>query len=330
MIFQSDLIIKAAVELGLEDIRNNLWLIDDILGDVINNTYLREKYGQKQVSACKEWFKNNQVEVYMENRNDRDKLPCVTISLGSSQEKDDRKTMADQSTESVILLPSEINKPIGYVIKPFDFISYDNSTGLVAVPAGTNLTTVAPGMILVDPQTGKGYIISDVTLEGIIIEASLGAISPAQAGVVPQFQFYKARIEHTFFQETYNIGCHAHGDPQAVLWLHSIVLYSLLRYREGLFEANGFSESVLANSDLSSNPAYTGPGGEQAYSRYITLSGLVENSWIKSPRRFIESVALREKVTDGYLGGIKILSNTDPDDIVEQTDSTWYPVLEEE
>lgn len=327
-IFQSDLSIKTAIELGLEDIRKNPWLIEDILGDLLTNPYLREKYGENQIESCKEWFRNNQVDVYMDLRKDRDRFPCVTINLGSSQEKDEMKHMADQSTETVVLLPNQINKPIPFVVKPFVHTGYNAATGEVSVPASVDLSNVAQEMILVDPSTGQGYQILDIA-DGIIIEDGL-TITATQFAVVPKNQFYKARVEHTFFQETYTIGCHVHGDPQALLWLHSIVLYSLLRYREGLLEANGFTQSSVSSSDLMSNALYSAPSGEEVWTRVITLTGMVENSWIKSPRRVIESIALREKVSDGYIGGIKILSNLDVPPTIDPAEESWYTVDGEE
>lgn len=326
-IFQSDLSIKTAIELGMEDLRKNIWLIDDILGDVLVNPYLKDKYGQKQIDACKEWFLNNQIDVYMADRKDKDRFPCVTITLGTSAEKGEMKSMADQSTEKVILLPNKINKPIPFVVKPFVNTSYDPSTGIVLIPSNTKgLGAVSNGMILVDPATAQGYVINDVIPEGVVIEPNL-TIAAAQFAIVPQYQFYEARIEHTFFQETYNIGCHVHGDPQTLLWLHSIVLYSILRYREGLLEANGFSESSLSSSDLIPNAAFSGPGGEEAWSRFITLTGMVENSWIKSPRRFVEKISLKEKASAGYNGGIKIISNFDT---AIDDDTSWETVQDED
>jgi hypothetical protein len=324
-IFQSDLSIKTAIELGIEDIRNNIWLVDDILGDAINNPYLKDKYGQKQIDACKEWLLNNQIDIYMADRNDKDRFPCVTITLGTSQEKDEMKHMADQSTETVMLLPSQINKPIPYVVKPFQIENYDMASGEVEVDQDeVDLAGMSPGMILVDPATGQGYVIIDLSPLGFFIESGL-TLTTDTFGIVPQNQFYKARVEHSFFQETYNIGCHVVGDQQALLWLHSIVLYSILRYREGLLEAQGFTQSSLSSSDLLANPNFSGPGGERAWTRYITLTGMVENSWIKSPRRIIETVALREKTNTGYIGGIKILSNLDAPDFIDKTNEPWYP-----
>src|SRR4051812_23835773 len=111
-IFQSDLTIKTAIQLGIDDIRKDIWLLDDILGDAINNPYLKEKYGQKQIDACKEWFNNNQIDIYMADRIDKDRFPCISINLGTSSEKEEMKTMADQSTEKVKLLPNVVGKPI--------------------------------------------------------------------------------------------------------------------------------------------------------------------------------------------------------------------------
>lgn len=321
-IFQSDMMIKMAIELGIQDIRDNLWLIDDILGDAVNNPYLKDKYGQKQVDACKEWFKNNKIELAMVDRADRDRYPLVTITLGVSSEKDEMKTLDEDSTETVKLLPQDISKPIPYVIKPV-IIDYDDVTGEALFPANTvGVDRLAPGMILVDPATGNGYVIHDVVEGGVQLDVGL-TLNAAKYAVVPQYPFYEARVGHTFFQETYNIGCHVVGDPQTLLWLHSIVLYSLMRYREGLFEANGFAQSNISSSDLLPNPNFTGPGGEVAWTRTISLTGQVENSWIKAPRRRIESVVFGDNASTGFKGGIHILSNLDSRPDLQTPNQVW-------
>jgi hypothetical protein len=179
-------------------------------------------------------------------------------------------------------------------------------------------------MILVNPDNGTGYSILEIVAEGFRIEDSLDLDNVERLGVVPQFQYYTARREHTFFQETCQITCSAHGDPQTCLWLWTIALYSILRYRESMLEAQGFTQSTVASSPMDANSYYTTPGGEIVWNRSITLSGMVENSWIKSPRRIIENVALRKKSANGYKGGITILSNSEPD--IDEESSNWYPI----
>lgn len=327
-IFQSDLSIKTAIELGIEDLRKNPWLIDDILGDCLTNPYLRDKYGKKQIDACKEWFASNEIHIYMSQRTDHMDYPCITISLGTSQEKSDMKHMADQSTEGIKLIPQRIGKPIPYIVPPFTIDSYDPNSGEVqTLGADIDLTLIAPGQILVNPANGQGYVIQDTYGEGVIIEEGL-TLDTEVFGIIPKFGYYKARVEHTFFQETYNIGCHAHGDQQVLLWLHSIALYSILRYREGLLEHNGFAESSVSSGEMMLNQNMSSEAGEFIWTRVITLTGQVENSWIKSPRRYLETVALKGNLDGGYEGGIQILSNLDNvlDDV---QDVNWFTVKDD-
>lgn len=331
-IFQLDMTVKTAIELGIDDMRKNLWLIDHMLGDCIDNPYLKDKYGQKQIDACKEWFLNNNIEIHMRGINDKDKMPLIAITPGPAPEKIDMKSMADQSTETLVLMPQQIGKPIPYIVKPFTPLGYDMNIGIVQVDDTIKgMSGIAAGMILVDPAQGQGFVIQDYDDQGIHIAPNI-QLDAAQLAVVPQYQFYKARIEHTFFQESCDIACYSHGDPQVAMWLHSIALYSILRYRESLLEAQGFSESSVQNSPLMENSNYS-PDGENAYVRSISLSGQSEYTWIKSPRRIIETAFLREKTKSsktGYIGGIKILSNLDSPDFVDKSKEVWYTDNENE
>src|SRR5579863_9616503 len=327
-IFQGDIVIRQAILLGLEDMRKNEWLIDHMLSDLVKINYFRDQYGESQIQACKEFFRNSQIDVYLRGRNDKDRLPCVTIQMGPSNEKPEMKLMADQSTEKAVLLPNKIGKPIPYIVKPLTPTGYDINTGIVSIPDDIDLSIVEEGMILVNPANGQGFLIQATGYQEIVIEPNL-EIDASQFGVVPQHQYYVARIEHSFFDETYMIGCHAHGDTQNVLFLWSIVKYSILRYRESLLEANGFCESTISSAGPDFDESFTTPGGEKAWARFMTLNGQTENTWIKSPRRIIESTSLRKKTNTGYIGGISVISNTDPA-IISKKDNTWYADTEAE
>src|SRR5574343_1811020 len=98
-LFQLDMVIKTMLELGIEDMRKESWLIDHMLSDCTTNTYLKNKYGQSHIDACKEWFLNNKIDIYLRPRTDKDSLPCITITPGPAPEKDEMKTMGDASTE---------------------------------------------------------------------------------------------------------------------------------------------------------------------------------------------------------------------------------------
>lgn len=328
MIWQQD-ILKESLSLALDDIRKNLWLIDDILSDFVTNPYLKDKYGQKQIDACKEWFTNNNIEVNIGYRGDRMKTPCITIMLDPQNEHVDYKTMADQSTQSMILLPNKIGKPIPYVVKPFVPTGYDESTGEVSVDGSIDLSGVSAGMLLVNPANGTGYIIKDLSGDGLFIEPDQD-IAASQFGIVPQYQYYKARVEHIWMNTSYTVVCTTQGDPSTTLWLHSIVFYAFLRYKESLLEALGLAESVFSAGSLSINQDISNDA-ELTWDRTIQISGVTEQTFIKSPRRFIETIRLKEKVKDTcdtFTGGIKILSNLDT--AFEASEELWTTVKDDE
>ena len=223
----------------------------------------------------------------------------------------------------------EIGKPIPFVVKPFVPTSYDSALGEVGIdPTTPGFSSISAGMILVNPANGEGYVIQSVTAGIITIEDGLN-IDATQLAIVPKYAFYEARIEHTFFQDSYVIAVYAHGDVQTLVWLHTIALYTILRYRESLLEASGFAESSVSSGEILEDPAYEGPGGELGFIRLINLTGQIENTWIKQPRRFIETVAIEEDVNcDEMIGGIKILSNFDAPPIMDLEDETWHTVAD--
>ena len=116
MIFPGDVIVAESIRQGLDDIRKNIWLLDDIFSAFVKQPALAEKYGQKEIDAAKDWFLNNKIEVNLRYRNDKDQFPCVTIAMGGSVEKDDMKHLGDLSTEVETLMPNQIGKPIPYIV----------------------------------------------------------------------------------------------------------------------------------------------------------------------------------------------------------------------
>src|SRR5271157_2743721 len=129
-IFIGDVVIKTMIDLSIEEMRKSPWLVQDALAEFVTNRYLKEKYGQKLIDSCKEWLKNNQIDIYMRPRiQDRDRTPCITITMGNGPERPEMKSMGDLDVDSSTLAPNEIGKPIPYILKPFAPISYTQSTG---------------------------------------------------------------------------------------------------------------------------------------------------------------------------------------------------------
>lgn len=325
-IFPGDVIIKTAIELGLEDLKKNPWIIDDIFSDFIENPFLKQKYGMKEVQRAKEFFFNNKIHIFLHHRLDKEEFPCVTIGVGSSSEDKSLATLADYSPFVQELDPSEINKPLSFIVPSFIPKSYDQASGTLTLSTTENFEYISEGMILVDIDTGSGFIVRGKKSPDKILITPETELNGTNYAIAPKYQFYRARSERIISQETYNIGCHAHGDPSTLLFLYAIVKYCLLRYREGLLEYNNFQLSTIASSEMVENNNF---GQDNVYSRYITLTGQAEETWLKTPFRIIEAVSLNTKDMDGT-GGIKIMSNeVTIQDSEESENDVWVTTDEE-
>jgi hypothetical protein len=323
MIFAGDVIIKTAIELGLEDLKKSPWIIDDIFSDFIENPYLAQKYGMKEIQRAKEFFFNNKIHIFMHHRIDKEEFPCVTIGVGSSSEDKSLATLGDQSVNVQDLDPDKINQPLTFIIPEFTPNSYVSSTGTMTLPSSDNFQYVSEGMILVDLDTGSGYIVRSKKAGNKIVITAGTELSGDRYAIAPKYQFYRARAERIISQETYNIGCHAHGDPSTLLFLYAIVKYSLLRYREGLLEYNNFQLSTISSSEMVENQSF---GADNVFSRYITLTGQVEESWLKTPFRVIEAVDIKEE--DGS-SGIKICANEVTIEGSEESENDLWTTIKE-
>ena len=289
-IWQGDVFFRRIIELTLQDIRENDWLLDDILSDFVTDPMLSEIYGQKEIENAKKWFKENEISIFLPHRMDMEKFPCITISIGSNSEDRRLARLADQTECVETYEASDIGKTIQYVTQPFVYTTYTQATGFFEVPAEIDMTIIQPGMVAIDPATGGGYVVVSKSNNGFFI-AENTVVTAVQIGILPQYRIWRARREIATFQERVTLGCHVHGDPSTLLWLYSIMMYGLLRYREGILESRNFQLSNIETTDMIRNENF-GSVGENAYSRFITISGQVENTWIKAPKRIIESVSI--------------------------------------
>jgi hypothetical protein len=304
MIFSGDAIFQEIIDLFLDDLRKNPWIIEDILSDFVENPFLKNKYGYKEIQKCIDWFKNNKITTFLNGRLDVETFPCVTIAVKESNEMERYATLGDTSPYSQQYTAEELGKSIPYIVQPFIPLNYDPTIGFITIDNSIDLITVNKGMGLIDSQTGVGYLIESIGIvnnqQGLylqLINSQYPQTLSNSVGIIPRYKTCTARREWAQFSEKYSIGCHVTGDIAQLCWLHSIVLYGLMRYREGLVEHSNFQLSTLSNSEIYPNTAFQ---SDNVYSRQIEITGMVTQSWIKSPRRIIEK-------TNICPSGIKII-----------------------
>lgn len=321
-IWCGDVFIKTAIELGLKDIKENPWLIEDIFSDFIENPLLNQKYGMKEVDKAKSFIANNKIHIFMAHRIDSEEFPCVTIAVGNSDEDKSLATLGDLDIDSQEYTSEQIGKPIPWIVKPFDIVGYDQSNGEVILPKLNEFKYINEGMILVNANNGDGYIInSKKGTNKIYIDEGV-ELDGTRFGISPKYTTYMAKRERIISQESYSIGCHVHGDTSNLLFLFPIVKYALLRYRESLLEAQNFQLSGIKCSDIIKNNSFE---TDNVFSRFITLYGQVEESWVKTPYGHIEAMDLYDPIEQ--VTGINIISNEETIDFTEESENDLWKTV---
>ena len=292
MIFQGDVIIRNTIIEGLKQLKAEPFLIEDIFQQFACDPTLVKEYGYKEIQRAKDFLLNTEIEVVMKHRNDNVSHPYISIALMDSRENEQRSFLSDTGPIIQDYDPKDVDMPIDFVIGPFSPAAYDQATGIITLPKGFTTLNVVPGQAIADPVSGKAVVIKEIKDDKTIVIAPNESFDFNELAVVPQFFFYKSRRGLAYFRERYQIGCHVHGEPYQLLYLHSAVVLILMRNKEDLLERRGFELSTLTSSDLVASEEFGGP--ENAFSRYITLSGDVELSWPLKVDRVVEGTVLRD------------------------------------
>ncbi len=291
-IFQGDVIIRNTIIEGLKQLRDQPFLIEDIFQQFACDPTLIQEYGFEEIQRAKDFLLTSEIEVVMRHRNDNVTHPYISIALMDSRETESRAFLSDTGPITQDFDPKDVDMPIDFVVGPFSPATYDQATGVITLPEGFTTLNVVKGQAIADPVSGKGVVIKEVKDDKTIVIEPNTSFAFNQLAVIPQFFFYKSRRGLAYFRERYQIGCHVHGEPYQLLYLHSAIVLILMRNKEDLLERRGFEISTFSSSDIVSAENFE--GAENAYSRYITLEGDVELSWPLKVDRVVEGTVLRD------------------------------------
>jgi hypothetical protein len=280
-IVQSDTLIRLALIEGMARMRENPALVDHVFAGMRGDPLLNPLKVADEIENAKQWFLKTEVPVFMSYRVDEVTFPAVTISLQESSEVE--VTHGDVHYVPVEQVASDWPVLCG----PFNPIKWLPSSGMMVLPASAiQNITLGAGMVLFD-SAGRQYpileVLDDDTIAlqpGLSVDFNNSTIRTAQPRKIQH-------VESASYRETYQVGCHVDGEPWRLTYLHSIVKYILLKYKQDLLEARGFERSTLASTDFSRNSQFD---AEIVFSRWINVTGYVRQSWDKGAYDAISSV----------------------------------------
>lgn len=280
-IHQSDIIIKSAIVVGLADLRANPNLLNYVFASLPQDPITWKEYGEKDVNAAKNWFLKTNVPTSVLPQLDESKWPQITIELLESSEVTAEATLGDVNYE-----PNEYNDSTWPPLTPqFTPIAYNPTTGAIKISVIPE-AYVAPGMFLVD-RNGQSHEIVKV-LSQTEFYISEGTVADLRNCVLKSHKpSWQVSAESSSFKETYRIGIHVQNEPGLLSWLHSIVVFSLMRYKQVLLEGRGFERSTIQSTQMARDERFE---TENIYSRYITITGYVRQFWPKNIGQVIDTV----------------------------------------
>jgi len=314
-IHQSDVIIRTAIVAALADLRANPWLLDYVFASLPKDEMTMKDYGEKSVERAKEWFLKTKIPVAMVPRLNEAQVPCITIKLQDSQESE--VTLAD-----VHYQPTELNDGVWpNIVGPFTPAKYNAATGIMVPPAGAlGDALLAPNMVVID-ATGKVHTIIEAFDDGSF-SIKQGTIADFTGSVIRgQKPSYITQLESVAYRESYLIGVHVGGEPVYLTWMHSILVFVLLRYKQALLESRGFERSVVNSTDFDRNEYFE---AEMVFSRYLTITGYVRQYWPKAiDPRITHMASNGPGVLDPNAQGIKIIGAGKLPDEVDPNSASW-------
>ncbi len=324
-VFQSDVIIRSAIVRSLERLYADPSQLDHVFHSLTEDAETRQVYGEKQVELAKKWFLNTSIPVMMAFRVAEEQIPCITISLQESTE-------AEQTHGDVHYQPQEETRGDWPVLsRKFTPLRYSPTSGIMVLPHDLmGDQVIAPGMFLLT-RDGRTYEIKENLGDDEISLAPNTVGDFVNAVVKGARKRYVTTIESVQFKETYQIGIHVQNEPAYLLYLHAIVLYCLMKYKQDLLEARGFERSTLASTDFRRNQEFD---VEEVFSRFITVTGFVRQSWPKDVKPMIDVVETQPIISEAVLDGL-IFSGGDGDAINEagdpvDDDDSWGVIPQEE
>lgn len=297
----SDVLIRTAILAGLQDLRNNQFLLDYVFNWFENDDLTKDKYGLSEKMRAKQWFLDNNIDVTMNYRADDPKFPLISIGLQSSSE--DQSTLGDVNYDTIEDVDSsEVSVSPDLLLGPFTPASYDSATGIVVMPQGFDTSKIFIGNVAFSTKYNQGFVISDIiSLDSFVIDKNI-SINLTDLIITPLDTFFVASLESCLFKQSFQIKCYVQGDPVGLLYLHSIVEFILLRYKEIFLEARGFDRSTISSGPVHQ---YQPMGVEMTYCRDINLNGYCRQYWPKVIGPKVSAISVG--ATSPTISGVKVI-----------------------
>lgn len=299
-----DLIVESVIRDGLANLRRDTSIVDDVFEDLVQS-WAAKKYGAKELDRIKEFLRTKEVKFVQAFAQVPMSMPCISLQLLSDDEDRQITHLDDfeEDRQTTFTDPEDVAKEV--IVPNVSVNSYDSLTGILTLDIGTNLTSVHPNHLFQDVAGNKFKILPGIVdqsgQKSIIIDKgqSPELIGPCQ--IVTSINFKQHEIRGTADQAKLLLGVHSE-DRLLTIYLYTLVKYIIKSRTLDLID-RGFQLPTFSGSDFARNNNYTEP----VFERFMTVSGMVQDSWNSDKVTPIDDVEIqvevqRDKATNADLG----------------------------
>jgi hypothetical protein len=274
----SDLILESVIREGLENLRRMPEIIDDLfsqLGSLPNS--LANKYGQKELNKIKTLVQDREVSIIQAFPINNTPMPCISLQLLAAQEDVPLAAMDDYQEEIQVPMSSE-DLAAQILASNVSLLSYDSFSGVVGISDATDLSSVHINHLLVDSSGNEFYILGGINnttgSKSVIIkkQANLNIVGPSLIKSSINYDQYQVRTNVE--KENILLGIHT-KDMLTTKYLYTIIKYIIESRKKDLID-RGFILATYEGSDFNINERFE---SDFIYSRYLTVSGRIYNTW---------------------------------------------------
>jgi len=291
----ADLIVEATIRDGLEDLKQNPDKLQDVFSPLLR-TYASRKYGQTEIDKIKALLQKRAVAVVHSFYEAEAKSPCYSIQLATENEAKERARVGDFEADVQVPITDESTL---VRVPSFTPTAFDLVTGKVSVADGVDLEPAVPGYIFVDAADNEFEI-----QPGISNETGNKFFFVPRNGNAPDISgpcFIKTFLSYTQHESKGDtsavnllIGVHS-KDALLTKYLYVILKY-IMKSRKNDIIRRGILNSTFSGSDFTRDLKYE---GDQVFTRFFTLSGQVDDSWVSDDVPLIDRVEIDATPIDG-------------------------------
>lgn len=272
-----DLVIESVIRDGIENIKQNPAILDDLFGQLILPHNAR-KYGATEIEKIKTLLDNKNIAVVHSFHLGASKSPAYSIQLGNDAEAK-REARLDDFEEDILEDITDAQE-LQDLIKAEGFTPdmYDPLTGIISLPDAVDLSEVYKGNIFVDASDVEHTITGGVNnLDGqksIFVAKGSDVNISAACSIKSQIDFKQYEVKGVTHDVSILIGVHT-KDALTTKYLYLVLKYILMSRKKYLIK-RGFFLASLQGSDFTRDMEYQ---GDTVYNRFLTITGKVEDTW---------------------------------------------------